>query len=336
MSWENIVATLIKDYPSILFILLGIVIIILDQVKSIKAIQIEAEMADDNQKDHRLFKMGLILIIMGSVISILAYAKDNYPEAITLNGEIIYDDGTPARFAYLKIDGKLPVEVDRFGKFTISNVSRNVGFIYYKLKNLDFIPEQIYISHLDIYKKYIPIKIVRTAYTIKGTINDEYNEPLYNAVVSIGNNTDTTDEDGSYSIDNICYDLKTDTLCKISVLYDNKLRYQKNSKILPKEYKEDTLVRNISLSSLSRTDICGIVSNVNDNEPVVNATVEIDMINDTTDNNGHFLIKDISRNTTRWKVITTNTTKEGDLYCDLDAVPHRYDRICVNDIKLNI
>jgi len=332
MPTENFVEFLVKEYPSIFILILGILVIILDKVKSIKAMKFEAEM-DYTHQDNKLYKIGLALIIMGIVLSIFSYATNNYPTYITLNGEIKYEDGTPARFAHIKV-GEEIIETNDLGQFSFSNVSRNICSISYKFSNLDFISQSITISYLDIWSKWIPIIIKNPIYIIKGSIKNEYNQPLPNAVVSVGNATTNTEIDGSYTINNVSYNVKTNLFDKIRVSYKNKLRYEKILRISPIEYKEEILIRDINLSSLANIKVSGIVSNLDD-EPIMDAYVEIDNKSSITDNNGKFGFPIVSRNVTHWKVTIDGYDEAGMLYCPLNEPPYLYDRYCLNDIRLN-
>jgi hypothetical protein len=316
---------LIVNYPSLLLLVLGIIVIILDYVKSIKSLKTEVEL--DPKKGKNLLKIGLALICMGIILSALSY----YSQHVTVYGEIKYWDGTPAKFAAIKIKNMEPTNADDHGEFTIKNVSRNTDGLSYRISGLDYIPVHLYISHLDLWKHHITIDIEKPVYTIKGIVYDENNAPLEGAVISIGNMTATSME-GYYFINNACYNPKTGEFCRIKVSNDDILRYSKILQVSPLEYTQPTLIRNINLSSLRNAIVFGEVSYRD--EPVKDAQVEIDGKKDVTDANGEYSIKKVSRGTKVWKVTINGNSTEGYIYNQLNIPPHIYYKAIENNIFL--
>lgn len=323
---------LIANYPSLLLLLIGIFLIIFDYVKSIKAFSVDIEkQTTEPHKSDKLFKIGLALMIMGVGLSTITYIWVEYPQYITVDGRIKYWDDEPVRFALIKVENNPPVRADYNGEFTIKNVSRNAYEILYSIRGLDYIPQDLHISSLDLWTHNATIIVTKPVYVVNGRVSNENNVPLDGAVVSMGNEASTTN-DGYYTIEKVSYNPKTEEFCRTNISYEGILRYSKRLRVASSEYTQDMLTRNIDLSSPRSTKVFGRLS-YND-IPVGNAQVEVDGKKGITDSNGNYSIQGVSRKARLWKVIIDGNSTEGDIYSQLDIPPFIYDREVRNDINL--
>jgi hypothetical protein len=316
-------------------IFIGIILITFDYIKSIKSVAAEVQFKDLGSR--RLSQLGLLLILGSIVFFVLSYAGQNYyPQYLTVNGEIKYWDERPARYAYIKIGGMEPVKSNDFGIFTKTNVPRNADNLSYNIGDLGYIQVPFYIPCMDLLTHDIDIKINKPEYIITGTIYNENNMPLDRAEVSIGNRNDTTSY-GLYSIMDVCYDPRLAEKYKINVTYRGKLRYSMNLRVSSKEFAQEELSRNITLSHPLTTTVFGQV-HYND-RPVANALVEIDGKNDSTDVNGNYSIRGVSRTEKSFKVIYNGISKEIEFPLDgessiLSVPPFLYTSTYPNPIYL--
>jgi hypothetical protein len=271
-----------------LLIVLGLTLFIISFIRIKGIIEI------NNAKEAWITRfIGFFILILGLILAIPHCPVD-------IHGTVTYLDGSPVQGAKIKACN-VSDTTNHEGVFTLPSVprwSRKIEITLPKLVYSEIIDMPIFAQTAE---PKIIIDGLKLKCRISGKVEDEYQDPIYPAVVQVAADTvATTDLNGQYTLIDVAYDPMNTTY--LSVYLPN-YRYPIYKEVLllsPEEWIEKEKTLNITIHSAETIDVCGIIKQYcgHENEkplPLIDAKIEIGGRFNISDDEGKFYVSKVPR-----------------------------------------
>jgi hypothetical protein len=289
---------IIRDVPG-LIIILGLLLFVISFVKITGKIEIV------DPKDCRRCR------IIGAVFLLVGILAIVYPDTVTVQGAITYENDKPAVGMRVAI-GNFSTTSDENGDYELHYIPRSESFIdiifpKYSIKErLSIPPHSIYY-----YNKNIKSKIINC--TIEGNLNDEFGNKISNVEVWFNRNLANTSK-GHYKANQIPISPTEPTFVTVKDNKGDNLPFYSEIKLSNIETMEKYKKYDIVIYLGKFVDVFGTVREYcpqNDRiSEVIGAEIEIDGRLNITEENGNYLITKVPRNAVKYNVTLISGEKK--------------------------